>query len=239
MIDRHAGDEPGITRTDRPPVNDFQDDGSDHERVDQSDVLVETGIEPFNGTPEEQSTSSPNVDALSHVEQGKAAQPESEGKGLGPAKHPTGTSGPEVSKAPHKKAAPKAKPSKTKKPKKAKKPKKSKVRDLVDQMLPGTGKYLPTWAAPIVDEVRKRSVPGVEPTAFMTKGNTLVVYTILDPSTPRPLDEEAEGRRAHGGLHRGPGADGRRRDAADRGGPEQAHQEGPGTGRGHGSRPRH
>ncbi|MFI5768344.1 hypothetical protein ACIA74_07280 [Streptomyces sp. NPDC051658] len=49
MIDRHAGDEPGITRTDRPPVNDFQDDGSDHERVDQSDVLVETGIEPFNG----------------------------------------------------------------------------------------------------------------------------------------------------------------------------------------------
>ncbi|UFQ16460.1 MULTISPECIES: hypothetical protein [Streptomyces] len=77
-------------------------------------------------------------------------------------------------------------------PKKPKKPeaekekkeekKKSLIGDSVDKLIPGSSKYLPDWAKPIVFDVKKKSVDPDAVDAFLAQDGTLVVHAILDPA---------------------------------------------------------
>lgn len=65
------------------------------------------------------------------------------------------------------------------------------VDKLVDKLLPGSSKYIPDWAKPIVVDVKGKSVDPDRVEAFVAQDGTLVVHAVMDP---------AKSGHAHGGI---------------------------------------
>ncbi|MFG2141390.1 hypothetical protein [Streptomyces sp. NPDC048650] len=55
------------------------------------------------------------------------------------------------------------------------------VGDLADKFLPGSSKYTPKWAKPIVYDVKKKAVDPDQGEAFVAQDGTLVVHAVVDP----------------------------------------------------------